>query len=303
MKRTYFIKIVLALMLSLSCVFSVFAFPASAAARYSLSATSMTLRDGEKAVLTINGAKSNTKWTYEVSNPNVISTSKSGNKLYILGLHNTENDFAPSLGDAFSTAISDTKVPEDATDTTKAIWGSVKAINAANTAANQAKQNSTAIQKNSTTITININGQNLSCKVSVVQELRKSDFNYAGDSVTARTDEYGCTNYIDRAHKSGKENSLVYNDNDDDIKFMPRGCDLEISSKTVLQRFGNKKLQEFDPDVDGYPAVLPEPLTKVVYSYYDNSTSQMFYLTFFFKSHGKCNAIQYSCEGVVWPES
>lgn len=302
MKRTHFIKIVLALMLSLSCVFSAFAFPASAAARYSLSATSMTIRDGEKAVLTINGAKSNTKWTYEVSNPNVISTSKSGNKLYILGLHNTENDFAPSLGDAFSTAISDTKVPEDATDTTKAFWGSVKAVNAANTAANQAKQNSTAIQANSTTITINIDGQNLSCKVSVVQELRKSDFNYAGDSATARTDEYGCTNYIQRVNTTNNESSIQTGDNDLTLK--PRGCGKGTTSMgTICKTFGKKIGQDVTSDdsqfVDEVDIFGGKYRTKSTYSYYDNSSERMFYITFYFDEHATCNNIVYHCEGIA----
>lgn len=302
MKRTHFIKIVLALMLSLSCVFSAFALPASAATRYSLSATSMTIRDGEKAVLTINGAKSNTKWTYEVSNPNVISTSKSGNKLYILGLHNTENDFAPSLGDAFSTAISDTKVPEDATDATKVIWGSVKAVNAANTAANQAKQNSTAIQKNSTTITININGQNLSCKVSVVQELRKSDFNYAGDSATARTDEYGYTNYIDRVNGTNKEYSI--NAGDDDLTIEPRGYGIKSSMGKIKNVFGNKTATDVTTDDDSQfvgdgAIILGYDRKKLTYSYYDNSNKEMFYITFYFDGNATCNDIVYHCEGIA----
>ncbi|MGN0312080.1 MAG: hypothetical protein ACI4CC_04820 [Lachnospiraceae bacterium] len=302
MKRTHFIKIVFALMLSLSCVFSVFALPASAATRFSLSATSMTIRDGEKAVLTINGAKSNTKWTYEVSNPNVISTSKSGNKLYILGLHNTENDFAPSLGDAFSTAISDTKVPEDATDATKVIWGSVKAVNAANTAANRAKQNSTAIQANSTTITINVDGQKLSCKVSVMQELRKSDFNYAGDSATARTDEYGYTNYIDRVNETNKEYSI--NAKDDDLTLEPRGYGIGNSIRKIKNVFGNKKAEDVTTDddsqfVDDVDIFWGKYRTKLTYSYYDNSYKEMFYITFYFDGHGTCNNIVYHCEGIA----
>lgn len=282
---------VLSLVLCLFFAFCACVVPVSAASKYSLSTNSLTIRDGEKATIIIKGAKSGAKWTYDVSNPNIIQTESSGNKLYILGLHNSSNE--PKNSNDINVRLASMEIPDDSSDAQKVILGSMKMTGAKNLAENRVQENKTAIQSNSTVITIHIGDQDLTCTVAVVQELRKSDFNYTGDN---RIDAYNCTNYIDRVNTTGHEDSVFYYSEYNKIKFAPRQCDLNTSANSIQKAFGKRKIVDYDDEYfDG--SYYAE--TKITYSYFDNSSSRMFYLTFILGDDARCVAIRFSCEGVI----
>jgi len=151
---------------------------------------------------------------------------------------------------------------------------------------------------NTTVITVKIGNEELKCNVTVTQELYYSDFNYAGENLESKTDKYNSTNYIDRVIKTDKEDSV----NSRGLDLEPRRCKEGTSMGTIINKFGNKTIEDVTQDDDAqyvgdYNALLGFS-TKLTYSYYDNSTSRMFYITFYFNDHSVCQEIVYHCEGI-----